>query len=133
MRGKRRFYLLVMGAAAGLYVLNLCVLKAVAPPGLQYFCVCYLNDVAAGAFLLAFVDFWLTLWGFRPLAPFWKQALLLLCAGAVWEFGPMLWKLSGVFDLWDFPAYLAGGGAYWLLGRVLSGGKEGVHGDGALK
>ena len=118
MRGKLRpLPLLVMAAGAGLYLLNRLWLKGAVPPPLDYFFICYFNDVLAGAFFLAFVDVWLGLWGFRPLAPVWKQSLVLLCAGAVWELGPLLWKPLGVFDPWDFPAYLLGGGMYALLRR----------------
>ncbi len=119
MRGKVRVLpLLVMAVAVGLYLLNSLWLKGRLPPPLEYFFLCYFNDVLAGGFFLAFMDVWLGLWGFLPLRPLWKQGALLLCAGVVWELGPLLWKPWGVPDPWDVPAYLAGGIGYVLLGQI---------------
>lgn len=104
-----------MALAVFLYAVNGLFLKRSVPPPLDLFFRCWFNDILAGLFLCAFLNFWLGLWRLRPVRSPWPLALLLLACGGVWEVATPLWKAGAVFDPLDLLAYLAGGGLYLLL------------------
>lgn len=119
MTGRGRWlHAALMAAAATLYLLNNLLLKTAVSPPLDRFFTGYFNDVLAGLFLLAFLNFWLPLWGLRPVTSPWKLALFLLGCGLFWETAPLFYKPGAVCDPWDMAAYLAGGGLYVFFART---------------
>lgn len=84
---------------------------------LNWFLVCYANDVAAGAAILAWTDLLLD-WGRLPRLHSWRRTVpFLLACGLVWEVLAPLWKPGAVFDFWDLVAYQAGGSVWLVFSR----------------
>ena len=107
----------ILTACCGLYWLSRLVLRRVTSGGLQWFLVCYFNDILAGLVLLSITSLLLIAAKRPPLRRWWPMALILLGAGVVWECLAPLWKAGAVFDWWDFVAYQVGGLLYWLIAR----------------
>ena len=105
----------IIAVCGGLYWLSRLVLRRVTSGGLQWFLVCYFNDILAGLVLLSVTGLLLIAAKHPPLRRWWPMALILLGAGAVWECLAPLWKPGAVFDWWDFAAYQAGGLLYRLI------------------
>lgn len=107
---------LALCTGAGLFYLANCLwLQQVAGGWLQWFLVCYANDVAAGLAVVAWLDLLLR-WGRLPPVRSWRQSVpFLLACGFVWEVLAPLWKAGAVLDPWDFMAYQIGGACYLLL------------------
>lgn len=117
MDREQRLDAALCAAAGGFYLVNRLWLRETAGGWTDWFLVCYANDIAAGMAISAFLDLMLSLSGRTPLRSPVRLGLFLLGCGFVWEVLAPLWKSGAVFDLWDFPAYLAGGILFLLLTR----------------
>lgn len=110
---KRNIIILVL--CGGLYWFNRLWLTGVTSGVLQWFLICYFNDILAGLVLPAVASILLLLAGRPALRRWWPTALLLLGAGLIWECIAPLWKEGAVFDWWDFAAYQLGGLLYLIF------------------
>jgi len=91
---------------------------------LQWFLICYFNDILAGVFIVAVVDLYFLMVHLRRLTAKEMVMLLFFC-GVIWEgFAPML-KPTAVFDWWDFIAYQVGGLVYTIAHKFCYFGKRG--------
>lgn len=113
--------LLLCAGAAGFYIVNRLWLRHVTAGFVQWFLVCYANDLFAGLFLAAWADLLLRLGRLPPIRS-WRQTVpLLLACGFVWEVLAPLWKAGAIFDPLDFLAYQAGALGYLWVRRRLAG------------
>lgn len=113
--------LLLCAGAAGFYIVNCLWLRHVTAGFVQWFLVCYANDLFAGLFLAAWADALLRLGRLPPIRS-WRQTVpLLLACGFVWEVLAPLWKAGAIFDPWDFLAYQVGALGYLWVRRRLAG------------
>lgn len=106
----------------GLYGLNVLFLKTHTSVIFFRF---YLNDVLAGALLVAYTN---ALIGVTPLKPhtlkhLWQMLALTFCAGLFWEFVTPLFRQS-TSDPFDLIAYLIGAGIYYLVSRLFGKNQE---------
>ena len=113
--------LLLCAEAAGFYIVNRLWLRHMTAGFVQWFLVCYANDLSAGLFLAAWADLLLRLGRLPPIRS-WRQTVpLLLASGFVWEVLAPLWKAGAIFDPWDFLAYQIGALGYLWVRRRLAG------------
>ena len=118
--GSKNFFLnwWIICSVVCLYLLNNSCFKKCSKNVLQYFFVCYFNDLICTPLLLAYVNLLLSLIG-HSLSKLLHILFLCLCAGLVWEFVAPLMKPSSVTDPIDLLCYLSGGMLYWLLLRTI--------------
>jgi hypothetical protein len=78
---------------------------------------CYLNDVLAGALMLAYTNvlFSIVRKDEHSLISLPIIMIFILLAGFFWEFATPLFHEGSVTDYADIAAYLVGGIVYWLI------------------
>lgn len=106
--------LILMVAVLGLYFLNNLVLKEHTTGAVQYFCICFLNDLMCPLFFLGYCNLLLITSG-RELKKLPWVMLLCFAASLVWEFFAPVIKPSSTTDLLDLVCYTLGGFLYWCI------------------
>lgn len=97
-----------------LYVLNNLYLKKITLGFLQMFFISYFNDVLAGIFFISVSNIILSFLKKR-ICELKRIVIILLCAGIIWEFFPILIHQNATCDMFDIIAYMLGGLIYWII------------------
>lgn len=99
---------------ACLYVLNNNYFKSNTDGILQYFMICYFNDLIAPILLLSYANILLISINYELKQVKWI-ILLGIGAGLFWEFSAPLFKTSSTTDINDLYMYTLGSFLYWCI------------------
>lgn len=111
------FYLNILFVTSLLYLFNNIIFKEVTTGILQYFFICYFNDVLAPLWILSYSNILLSKKGIA-LVRLREIIYFTIFCGIVWEvFAPFAKKIA-VTDIFDMVAYLFGGYLFWFLQRL---------------
>lgn len=102
-----------------LYLFNENYLKPNTDGVINFFSVCYFNDLLSPLLFLSYVNMVLLTngWEIKKLT-----YILLICllAGLLWEYGALFLKDGSVADVYDLCMYFVGGVFYWKINAVFS-------------
>ena len=115
---KRPVNLILMVVVCMLYSVNNYWFKKSTVDVVQYFFVCYFNDLLCPLFFMAYSNFLLLMEG-KELKTLWETGRLCFAAGIVWEYFAPVLKPEAVSDPIDLGCYLVGGCLYWGILRMV--------------
>lgn len=109
--------LILLMAVSIIYFVNNIFLKSHTSGILNYFCICYLNDLMCPLFFLSYSNILLISIRKEIVA---TRTVILICflCGLVWEFFAPLLKPDSTTDLMDILCYIFGGVIYLLIQKV---------------
>lgn len=104
-----------------LYFFNNIILKKYTNGLIQYFFICYFNDLICPLLFFSYSNILLISVNKELKSLKWIM-LMGLCSGLIWElFAPII-KSSSVTDIVDLIAYLFGTFLYWCIIKLYKGG-----------
>lgn len=114
--------LILMVIVFVLYFFNNIILKKYTNGLIQYFFICYFNDLICPLLFFSYSNMLLISVNKELKSLKWIM-LMGLCSGLIWElFAPII-KSSSVTDIVDLIAYLFGTFLYWCIIKLYKGGK----------
>lgn len=111
---KKPLNLVLILAVLCLYVLNNYYFKHNTEGHLQYFMVCYFNDLLAPISLISYTNILLISIHYELKKISWI-VLLGFVSGLIWEFSAPFFKTSSTTDIIDLFIYMLGAFLYWLM------------------
>ena len=99
---------------AFLYLSNNFVLKEISAGVVNYFFVCYFNDLICPFGFVSYTNMMLFFIN-KKIEKFHHVLIFCFLCGLVWEFIAPLLKESSVTDPCDLFCYCAGGAVYWII------------------
>ena len=101
-----------MSLIGGLYFVNNRWFKHISVGAVQYFFICYFNDILAPIFLLSYSNILLYVKGLR-INQYTHIIAFCVAVGLLWEFLAPLLNPASVSDWLDIVCYVIGGSIYW--------------------
>lgn len=111
------FYLSILSVSSLLYLFNNIIFKKITIGIINYFFICYFNDVLAPIWILSYSNILLS----ENKKEMVKISVILsftFCCGLIWEFFAPLIKKTSVTDIIDLFAYLFGGLIFWFIQKL---------------
>lgn len=119
-----------MLAVVILYLSNNFYIKSHSCGLMQWFFICFFNDLICPLFFVSYANTLLLTVG-KEIRKLHHILALCLSAGLFWELGGPLLKPTATTDFWDILFYLLGGFIYWIFLTLSS--KNDSHNDGGLQ
>lgn len=99
------------------YIINNTYLKKCTNGAIQYFLICYFNDLLCPIFFISYSNLLLITVN-RELKELKYIFAFGFCSGLVWEFIAPLLKTSSVSDIMDLLFYVFGSFLYWCIYKI---------------
>ena len=103
--------------AGSLYLINNLFIKKLTSGNIQYFFICYFNDILAPLVILPYCNILFEYVNIK-LIDFKYIIIFILICGFVWEFLAPFIKENSFCDLFDFIAYITGAAIYWIIQKI---------------
>lgn len=100
-----------------IYLINNYFLKSYTSGILNYFCICYLNDLICPLLLLSYSNI-LLLAVHKEINTFTEAVFICFLCGLVWEFLTPVLKSNSTTDLFDIFCYCLGGMMYISIQKI---------------
>lgn len=120
---KNKIDIVLLFATASFYLLNNFAFKKFSTGIVQYFFICYFNDLICPLGFLAYVNILLSFIDKKMNTLFSILIFCFLC-GTIWEFIAPFLKEGSVTDFIDLLCYCIGGILYWIIKIVIQRGKR---------
>lgn len=111
------FYLSILSVSSLLYLFNNIIFKKITIGFINYFFICYFNDILAPIWILSYSNILLSE-NKKEMVKLSVTLSFTFCCGLIWEFFTPLIKKTSVTDIIDLFAYLFGGLIFWYIQKL---------------